>query len=259
MSDKQPKISSRDLSRPSAEKSGDSLVETLSDNAMKVLEMPSRQVRVWHNRIVAFASKHHLNVITFGLLLCSVFFFASVQPQRYRALSNNPELFANGQTVTITRIIDGDELRIENAAGSTRLRLLGIQSFDASANDLTVSEFGKVCVDFLETNYVGAVGRLEISPKGIDDEGRLLGSLFIEQPDGGDELDLALDLVSKGLTLVYLRYSFSRLEEYQSVQQQTRQAGLGLWASDRVSARAESMLNLWAQQRRRDERKEQAP
>lgn len=233
--------------------SSESIVETLSDNAMRVLEMPTRQVRVWHNRIVAFVSKHNLNVITIGLLLCSAYFFASIQPVRNRALSNNPELFKDGQRVTITRVIDGDELRIENESGSSRIRLLGIKSFDATAHDMILSEFGKVCVDFLESSYVGQRARLKISPKGVDDEGRLLGTLYV----GGDEADLALDLVDKGMTLVYLRYDFGRIDEYVQVQQQAEQDKRGLWASERVAARSRSMLRLWEQQRIEKQRKQQ--
>ena len=111
----------------------DSLPE---DGLPGVWEMPTRQVRVWHNRIYSFFSKHHLNLVTAALLVCSLFFFASIQPVRHRALSSNPELFQDEQIVKITRVIDGDEVRIENAVGSTRMRLLGIKSFDATGRDL---------------------------------------------------------------------------------------------------------------------------
>ena len=224
----------------------DRLPDAPDSTIQQVWDTPTRQVRVWHNRIYSFLSKHHLNLITAGLLLCSLFFFASIQPVRNRALSSNPELFQQGQIVTITRVIDGDELRIENDRGSTRIRLLGIQSFDATANDLVVSEFGKVCVDYLETNYVGRSARLGISPKGVDGEGRLLGSLF----DAETGKDLTLELVRQGLTLVYLRYGFDRLEEYKAVQDDAEREKRGLWASERVATRAESMLRLWEQERK---------
>ena len=236
----------------------ESIVGAISDNAMRVLEMPTRQVRVWHNRIVAFGSKHSLNVITFGLLLSSLFFYASIQPVRNRALASNPELFKDGQMVLVSKVIDGDELRIENDAGSTRMRLLGIQSFDASANDFRISEIGKVCVDYLESNYVGQQVRLEISPKGIDDDGRLLGTLWIPGDTPGEpETDLVLDLVAKGMTLVYLKYDFAEIENYKQVQETARIDKQGLWASERVSTRAASMLRLWEQERKERERKEQ--
>jgi endonuclease YncB( thermonuclease family) len=154
-------------------------------------------------------------------------------------------LFASGQVVGIGRIIDGDELRIENPAGSTRLRLLGIMSFDVTATDVTGSEFGRVCVDYLQ-GLQGRQARLQVASPAVDNEGRLLGSLFLLN----DGRDLALDLVRQGLTLVYTRYEFPQMQSYLQVQDQARQEKRGLWASERVAARAEAKLLFWDQQRR---------
>lgn len=222
----------------------------MPDNPFQVFDYSARQVRVWHNRIWSFLTKHFLNLLTVGLLLASLFYFLAIQPVRNRALSSNPELFTDGETVTVTRVIDGDELRIENDKGSTRMRLLGIKSFDASANDFLVSEIGKMCVDYLENNFVGQRARLRISPKGVDGEGRLLGSLFVGE---AQDRDLARELIDQGMTLVYLRYDFADLEDYQSVQQQARTEGRGLWLNERVTTRAESLLSMWQRERKAEE------
>ncbi len=198
-------------------------------------------------RVVNFVARNYLNIFSVGLLLAALFYFVQVQLIRHETLSNNPELFTDGEVVTVTRVIDGDEVRIRNSSGSTRLRILGIQSFDATERDLMLAEYGKVAVDFLEEEAVGRELIVKLADKKVDDEGRLLGSLFMGQ---NKDVDVAEAMLSNGVTLVFTRYSFPSMEQYLKVQDKAKSENLGLWQSQRVSARAESMLNLWDQERR---------
>ena len=193
----------------------------------------------------AYVAQNYLNILSTVLLLLSLFYFVQVQQVRYATLSNHPELFEDGETVTILKVIDGDELRIKNEKGSTRIRLLGVQSFDPTARDLVLAEYGKICVDVLEQDFVGVTARLKISSKGIDGQGRLLGSLFANE----SKKELAYELLEQGLTIVYTKYDFAKMEEYLKVQEKARSERVGLWTNDRVAARAESMQRLWDQER----------
>lgn len=223
------------------------LPDSNSSGFSRVWDRPTKQARVWRNRLLSFFTKHNLNLVTAALLLASLFFYLKIQPIRNKALSDNPDLFRDGQTVKIARVIDGDELRVENDLGSTRFRLLGIKSFDAKARDLTVSEFGKMCVSYLETNYVGKNAKIELSVRGTDNEGRLLGRLVVEGAD------ISGELVDAGMTLVYRRYGFDKMDEYLQRQETAKQQQQGLWASPRAVTRAESLLRLWQQERDEEE------
>ena len=204
----------------------------------------SRRARM-RRRIRAFLAKSYMNIISLVLLTLSAFFFLHVQKDREATLANHPELFADNDLVTVIKVIDGDEVRIQNASGSTRLRLLGIQSFDASAKDLLLAEYGKIAVDYLEAEAVSKTAKLRIAPKAIDDEGRLLGSLILK--DSGD--DLAERMVENGITLVYEKYPFAQMESFLDSQQAAKNEKVGLWMSDRVRVRAESMSRLWRKER----------
>ena len=193
----------------------------------------------------AYLAQNYLNLVSFVLLALSLFYFVQVQQLRFATLSNHPELFEDGETVTIIKVIDGDELRIRNDRGSTRVRLLGIQSFDPTARDLVLAEYGKICVDVLEQDFIGATAKLKMSETGIDGEGRLLASLFVNE----SKKELAYELVEQGLTIVYTKYDFPKMDEFLKLQEQAKQERVGLWTNDRVAARAESMQRLWDQER----------
>ncbi len=198
-------------------------------------------------RFSNFIVRNYLNLFSLGLLLAAMFYFVQVQQLRYATLSNNPELFSDGDMAVVTRVIDGDELRIRNARGSTLVRVLGIKSFDATERDLMLAEYGKVAVDYLEAEAVGKKMLVKLAEKKVDDEGRLLATLFTgEQQDQ----NLAESMLVNGLTLVYTKYPFASMDEYLKVQDDARANKIGLWQNQRVSARSESMLNLWNQERR---------
>jgi len=51
------------------------------------------------------------------------------------------------------------------------------------------------------------------------------------------------------LTLVYLRYPFSREEDYLAVQKKARGDHVGLWGAAEASQRAEALSASWEEQR----------
>ncbi len=194
----------------------------------------------------SYLSRNQLNIVSFVLVLFSLFYFLRVETLRIATLANHPEYFSDVETVLILQVIDGDELRIQNSRGSTRIRLLGIKSFDATGRDLLLAEYGKMTVDLLTEEYVDKRARLEISPKGVDEEGRLLGTLYVAETDE----DIAKTLVKDGFTLVYTRYDFAKMDEYLKVQDEARDKELGLWWNERVTARADSLQKLWEEERK---------
>ena len=203
--------------------------------------------------LYSFWSKHYLLLVAGALLACSLYFFIHIQMIRWTMLANHPDLFESGDRVEITKVIDGDELRITNSLGSSRIRILGIKSFDPTARDLILSEYGKTCVDFLETHIVGRQAELIVSPKKLDDRGRLLGTLFVEEKTAGEDgqasrYDLGEELVRQGLALVYTEFPFESMEKYLQSQSSAESEQLGFWANRRVAERARGLQRVWTQE-----------
>lgn len=198
-------------------------------------------------RVWSFFARNYLNVFSTCLLLVAVIYFVQIQQIRDATLSNHPELFSDGERVTVTRAIDGDEIRIRNSRGSTLVRILGIKSFEASERDLMLAEYGKVAVDFLESEVVGQDVQIQLVEKRVDEEGRLLATIL--RGENYDQ-DIGKSMVENGLTLVFTKHPFPKMDEYLKSQDAARAEPLGFWQSQRVAARAESMLEMWNQERR---------
>lgn len=204
--------------------------------------------------LLSLWARYNISVVTVVLLGCSTFYFIGAQRMRAYTAADNPDEFATGDVVTIRQVIDGDELLIGDGEGNTtKFRVLGIKSFSATLSDPLLSEYGKICFDYLRAIAVGKKARLVIADKRLDNKGRLLGTLFLEEAGGQFTTDLGLDLVRKGYTLVYTRFDFKDVQAYLDVQDQARQAKAGFWSNERISARASSMLLLWDEQKRREE------
>ncbi len=211
---------------------------------------PNQQAR---SMLLCFWAKHNITIITLCLLSVSIYYYIGVQRMLERINSSNPDSFVSGNIVTIAGIIDGDELLIENQEGiPTRLRLLGIKSFSPTLSDPLLSEYGKICFEYLKTKATDQKARLQIAPEVLDGEGRLLGTLFLEDHQGTHTVDLALDLVDNGYTLVHTRYDFTKMADYLAVQQGAKTSYHGFWSNEIVSTRALSLLKLWEEERVND-------
>ena len=191
-------------------------------------------------------SRNYLNISSVCLLALACFYFVQVQRQRNAMLSNHPERFSDGDLVTVSRVIDGDEIRIQKADVSTRVRILGIKSFDSTQRDFLLTEYGKVAVDFLSQEVLNQEVKIKIAAKRIDDEGRLLATIFFGE---NKQQDLADVMVAEGLTLVYTKYPFPQMTHYLASQDKAKSEKQGLWQNQGVSARADSMLKLWSSER----------
>jgi len=210
--------------------------------------------RPFRTVLLSLWTRYNISVITFVLLGFSIFYLIGAQRMRSYTSSDNPHLFATGDVVTILKVIDGDELLIGDGKGNTtKLRMLGIKSFSATLSDPLLSEYGKICFSYLKAIGEGNKARLVQADRRVDNKGRLLGALFMEDASGEYTADMSLDLVSKGYTLVYTEFDFKNLQAYLEGQDQARRTKAGFWSNERVSARASSMLLLWEQKKREEE------
>ena len=65
-------------------------------------------------------------------------------------------------------------------------------------------------------------------------------------------VNLGLDLVRKGYTLVYTKYDFPDIKRYLNIQKQARDNSAGFWSNEALSERADSLSKLWKEERVND-------
>jgi micrococcal nuclease len=180
------------------------------------------------------------------VVLCSAsaFYGASVVQQR-RGLHKAQGKLENGDLVRLVTVVDGDTVVVEKAGlENVTVRILGIKAFESKIEHDVVAAFGRAAEAALKR--VGEAGALRVllnnPPK--DDRGRTLATLF-----SGDQ-DIALQLVSEGLVIVYTVYPFPAMTLYLNAQEQARAANRGLWADKDTRSRAEGLMREWQRQKR---------
>jgi endonuclease YncB( thermonuclease family) len=213
----------------------------------------ARELPATRHRLLYALYRYHLGLVTLLIFSAGCFFLVGAVRFKIAIGASAPERFTTNDTVRIIDVIDGDELLIANSDGArTVLRLLGIRSFNPTVSDPTLSEYGRICFNYLKGLTLDQDARLEISEKRIDDEGRLLGTLYLEDGEGGDgkwTVDVAGDLIQKGYTLVYTKYDFERMDQYLSIQRAAKDQKAGLWSDPKIASRADSMVNMWTRER----------
>ena len=109
------------------------------------------------------------------------------------------------------------------------VRLLGIKSFPLQPERDPAARFGKAEVDELRRLTENQPLRVLLHDPPKDRHGRTLAELFVGQSD------LGLELVKRGLALVYTVYPFPSMPLYQKHQEEARADRRGLWADEQQS------------------------
>ena len=152
---------------------------------------------------------------------------------------SGPVNFNSGQKVIVAGIIDGDEITVKMGEARFIVRILGIWSFDATANDTLTQGQGRAAVNYLQANVLNAEVILEFDKFTIDRNNRLLACV---RKNGRD---VGLDMVASGTCLVYTKYPFPRMAEYLSAEREAGKKKLGLWGDPNVRSRSLELKKLW--------------
>ena len=189
------------------------------------------------------AVRYNLGFLLFIVAVMSVsgYFTYRVEEMRGRgAKARITESIAANTEVTVVDVIDGDEL-VARAAGGENfvVRILGIKSFDPVANDPHTGVFGHSAFVYLDSTVKGQSAQLEFDSFQKDKRGRVLA--YVNH--GG--VDVGKELVTRGLSLAYVKYPFAREPAYRLAQAEARDAQAGLWGSPRAVQRAEALVQTW--------------
>lgn len=187
-------------------------------------------------------------LVTLLFLGASLFFTTNVFIFKNRLSDpDGPDTFASGQKVTVMSIIDGDEISVNMGGARFIVRLLGIWSFDATANDTLTQGQGRNAMNYLEATVLNREVELVFDAFRKDANKRVLAFVRVNGSDVG------YDMVSKGTCLVYTKYPFPGMDNYLEAELAAEKKKLGLWSDAGIVIRSRVLKKVWEHDRRNKE------
>jgi micrococcal nuclease len=125
-------------------------------------------------------------------------------------------------------IVDGDTIAVEMEHKRVKVKLIGIGNPEAIDSINRFEFIGKECVKSLKSVVLGKKVRLEYDSVKIDDAGRVLAYVYIED----SQTSVNEDLIKKGYAFVYSKYQFKNREKFRRLQEDAKANAVGLWRLD---------------------------
>lgn len=148
-------------------------------------------------------------------------------------------VIASGTNARFELAIDGDEFKAVIEDRSIVIRILGIRSFEASANDPRVSGFGSQAALQIADILKDGEFTIVFDEFKKDSKDRILA--YVEK----DGRDLGAEMTRQGLVMVYTEFKFSRMEDYLSLESEAQRRGAGLWGRPEAARRAKLLKRKW--------------
>ncbi len=169
----------------------------------------------------------------FALLLAACTPFgpqATTPPPRFQSLTEGVALQPEPEPYPVTRVVDGDTVKLRRQGQEATVRLLGINSPESVDPRRPVQCFGREAGARMRLLVDGQRLYFAFDPRQehVDRNGRLLGYLWRE-----DGLFVNLEMVRGGYANEYTYddpYTFRAL--FRQTARQAESAGNGLWAAD---------------------------
>jgi len=183
-------------------------------------------------------------IVVVTLLGVSAFFYVHVQ--QYRAGMNKgsgQDCLKAEDAPVVERVIDGDEVLVKTQSCLAVVRLLGIKAFDPEKSEPPLRPYATQAVARLKRLVGQKVSILTFAKKKLDRRGRTLAKLAAEGSDVG------LDLVRRGLVLVFRKYPFLGMRSYLAVEAAAQSDGRGLWADPDATVRARALQATFERER----------
>jgi endonuclease YncB( thermonuclease family) len=184
-------------------------------------------------------------VVVLVLFGFSIFFF--VRTEQYRRSipkGSGKDCLQVDKAATVKRVIDGDEIVVEQGKCMVNVRLLGIKSFPPVRSELALQPLGKAAVAFLK-RYLGEKVTVLRKEAKLDNRGRTLARL------SADGKDIGLLMVAEGLVVVFRKFPFQGERLYLAAEEKARAVNKGLWAVPLAVNRVTLWQGHWARERSR--------
>lgn len=140
------------------------------------------------------------------------------------APSTAPSTGGDGTSVLVTRVVDGDTIRVQLGGHEVRVRLIGIDTPEIAPGQ-PMECFGEEASAFTERELEGERVRLEFDVERFDRFGRTLAYVF------HDDL-FNEELVAQGYaTVTTFPPNVRYVDRFLAAQRAAREAGRGLWGA----------------------------
>ncbi len=191
--------------------------------------------------------KPGIHILFRGVILvligASLFFtFQVIRFKKGLNVNSGTLSLSSGEKVTVVKIIDGDEVSVLHGDNRFIVRMLGIRSFDPTINDPRLQNAGQLAFNFLEKNLLNRDVEIHFEKLKWDRKKRLLAHIFKEGKN------IALEMVTRGMTLTYRRYPFNDLKKYLAEEEKARKKHNGFWSNPAAAQRAAILIQLWERQ-----------
>jgi micrococcal nuclease len=128
-------------------------------------------------------------------------------------------IYCIGSSIKVTRVIDGDTFETETGE---KVRLIGINAPEKS--DIFGQDAKEYLKELIENKLVIIQG--DGISRNQDIYQRLLRYVFL------DGVDINKKMISDGYAFAYLKYNFSKSNEYIEAQNQAKKLNKGIWADE---------------------------
>lgn len=197
---------------------------------------------------IKFHSGYIYWLVLLAFSLSALFFTINIVDLKEELGKNQAgDAIPTGKSGIVTKILDGDEIIITQGKNSFRIRILGIKSFDPSVNDILIQNIARQAYQFLQKSILGKNIELEFDTPLFDKNKRILAYVNYQNQDIGKRM------IASGLSLVYIRYPFSRMHAYAEAEHLARIRKRGLWNIPRLVKRSLSLKVIWEMEKEKKE------
>jgi micrococcal nuclease len=167
-----------------------------------------------------------ISFIIFLLLTIFSTFFESEFEEKVEEEVLQTQDVQNENIFTVTRIVDGDTIVVQQEDEEFRVRMIGIDTPESVHPNKPVEYFGieasKKLKELIENKNV------ELKKDGTQDDvdryGRLLRYVYL------DDVDINLEMIKQGYAFEYTyRIPYEKQQEYKQAQEDAKLKNLGLW------------------------------
>lgn len=172
-----------------------------------------------------------LNLLAVSILvLISIFLMAKIAAKehyvgRISALFDKQKI-ENTALYDVVYVYDGDTIAVNMLGNIEKVRLIGVDTPETHDPDTPLQCFGNEASNYSKENLLNKKVRLEADPlnQNRDRYERLLRYVYIDSSLWNKKL------IEDGYAFAYLRYPFSKLDEFKNIEFIARENNTGLWS-----------------------------